>query len=1139
MYRWLRHVYPGQTRLEALLPASVVSMDIIATCAGKGEILPVCSIEGGIHSDLALFLGSDVVPVEGVQREESSRWPQDGVEASNVVGSGGGIDGRDAFVTVGDDPQSSSATIRLKLGFRLILFARTLDFARPGRLHACSGAAPHVFLEDSPNALARVQLVRFGGVDSVGISTADDGADCLTSHAKDEDDPSQPTEGGDDVASAADDDESSASSSDSGDKKSGFAEELPVPPLVLAGMGLTRQPGFEMATTLGARLQEEIVQSFSLASEPGGLEQTHNLKTSVEKLARVQREALEYSCQLSVTHEAVVALLADSTPCFDAEGSGAEHPPTTTDPGVPPGGAPARGVSDEVERDQNRILNNLIETLFAFKYALEKGVSTVPSCNRAFQATQAAVARRAERVPRRFAAVALRFLARSGDMLHACGSDPVLYSPIFPGVKALIHGVIREAPGSVGRARPDQEGAIERTIVGSLTRSMVTRVDSSSTWIFSLAALATTNPGDLPAKGWWDACITLVADRHGDKEESGCRSSRVTLAKLYKTMMAADVAASTPGEVDKQKPDQRKGELELPQSCEEGAVKSRAVVQGLAQIRELVGSWLEDEETEVSAQAIAEERASSTSSRDGDIETEDYDDDETPRHAPSLSPQRWDLGFDTSGWATDQGAAAVAALARDRGLSTGANSGADGTDNAALDSFLSTLSQLWTAAIADRTKMTAIQAAEAVAFSSDEVLRRLVFLETTMHSLFARLPGFVLCEPRRWSEWITEVRRSLSSVEEGHGDSASRRWLRFLLSHPPPLFESQTDVSGPRSSSDPSSSAEDDDSNDSDDSSTGSMSGTGRDEERDNDRPPKERSSKSGAADAVAGEPKQSEAQGEGTAHNKVRRDSRERLKFKLRLVDGQGVAGGDDGDERDVAAETKREFAARASKLFGVSTSTIQGGVTTRKAPPAAGAPGAASDNGTTVARSGASLQSSQIGPTTLVSPSLSANDDGEAGEEEEQAKFITFVAESFRPQRDESDWHREAKADPPPAPEHSPEAVSTAAIDVVQEEKVTEVEASSTGKDTPPPKEDDAAQQPPTTAVHKPCDPVVPADEGLGSSAGPPQDASAGIGDIAKQAAVDPAVIRARENATALAKDAAGSVDLRYTLYARPVFL
>ncbi|CAM9204884.1 unnamed protein product, partial [Ectocarpus sp. 12 AP-2014] len=71
--RWLRGVYPGNSRLEALLPASMVSMDIIAACAAKGEILPVCSTEGGVHIDLALFLGSNVLPVEVAENEKPPR----------------------------------------------------------------------------------------------------------------------------------------------------------------------------------------------------------------------------------------------------------------------------------------------------------------------------------------------------------------------------------------------------------------------------------------------------------------------------------------------------------------------------------------------------------------------------------------------------------------------------------------------------------------------------------------------------------------------------------------------------------------------------------------------------------------------------------------------------------------------------------------------------------------------------------------------------------------------------------------------------------------------------------------------------------------------------------------------------------
>ncbi|CAM9710801.1 unnamed protein product, partial [Scytosiphon promiscuus] len=1089
--RWLRHVYPGQALLETLLPASAVSMDIITTCAGKGEILPVCSTEGGIHSDLASFLGSDVVLEGEVQRGESTRRQQDSSGGPNIVGGGGGIGERDGFVTVSEGPLSS-ITIRIKFGFRLILFTRSLDFSKPMRPRSSSGTTPLVFLEDSPEGLARVQLIRFGGVDSVGISTTDDGAGCLPESAKDDEASSRAGQTSDGRDSAAGDDESSASSSSSGEQESGIVPELAVPPLVLAGLGLTHQPGFEMSMSMGARLQEEIVQSFPLAFELGGAEGTRIVNKSMERLARAQREALAYSCHLSATHEAVIAILADRTPSFEVEGTEAERPRPARDFCLSSGGAPAKGVSDEVEQDQNRILNNLIETLFAYKCALEKGLDTVPNCNRGFQATQAKAALKAERVPHRLSSAALRLLARSGDMLYAYGSDPVWYSPVFPGVKALIHGAIRRAPDAASHQKQTEEGAIERIVVRSLTRSMVARVDSTFTWIFPLAALATTGPGDLPAKGWWDTCVALVADRQSEKRNnSRCTSRRLTLAGLFKTVMVANARASRPEKERTQKPNRNPTEeTELTQACPEGARKNATVARGLAQVGEV---------------------------------------------GPSLSPQRWDLGFDTSGWARDEGAAAVAALARDLGIPCGAKSvegGSNDPGGEVVETFLSTLSQLWTGATADRAKMTAIQASEAEAFSSDDVLRRLVLLETTMNSVFARLPGFVMCEPRRWSEWIAEVNRSLSSVEEGHGDVATIRWLRFLLSHPPPVFESEANVGGARSSSDPSS-TEDDECDDSDDSSGDSgdsISGTERDEQSDSDKTSKDTTvvSKADAADATTGQSKPVDAQGAGSAHNKVRRDSRERLKLKLKLVDGLGVEVGDEDRERDLSAATTKEFAVRASKLFGVSTSTTKRGVTTRKPPDAADATGAVPNNGGG-AHSGPTTQLAESTKTSPVSPNLSANTDTDEDgnvEQAEEATFITFVAESFRPRRDESDWHREVKSEPPPTPDIPPGDASAIAVQVVQVEKGVESVTSMDEDSTP--RVDETAQEPPTAAVSAPSDAAGPA-EGSGSNAGPPSETSAGSGATSDLGVVNPTDTRVGEMPIASPKDVAVPADTR----------
>ncbi|CAM9585246.1 unnamed protein product, partial [Ectocarpus sp. 8 AP-2014] len=466
--RWLRRVYPGNSRLEALLPASMVSMDIIAACAAKGEILPVCSTEGGVHIDLALFLGSNVLPVEAAGDEKPPRRKQDGEPESNAFGNGGGSSECCGSVTVGDEPQSST-TFVVKMGFRLILFARSLDFATPQPIKSSDDVTSMVFLEDSPEALSGVQLIRFGGVDSVGSAAGDDGGGCSldTKGCESSSDVTSlglaAGEGISGLSAPSDDNESSNSGSKEG-------EDATIPPFVTGGMGLRCRPGLEMSKTMGGRLQDEMVRALPPALEASGSDE-RQVRTSRAAFSIVQKEALAYSCQLSATHEAVITLLAARPLCFAPD-----VPRRTPDLTVPSGGEPPSGVSDDVERDQNRVLNNLIETLFAYKSTIEKGPDTVSRCERASQAQHAEVARKDEQVAYRLTSSALQFLARSGDVLHACGSDPVFYSPVFPGVKALVHSAIRRAASTMRPPNQDREGDLERVVVGSLTRSMITRV---------------------------------------------------------------------------------------------------------------------------------------------------------------------------------------------------------------------------------------------------------------------------------------------------------------------------------------------------------------------------------------------------------------------------------------------------------------------------------------------------------------------------------------------------------------------------------------------------------------------------------------------------------------------------------------
>lgn len=1007
----------------------MVNMDIIATCAAKGEILPVCSTEGGVHIDLALFLGSNVLPVEAAEDKKPPRRKQDGKPESNAFGNGGGSSECYGSVTVGEEPQSST-TFLVKMGFRLILFARSLDFANPLRLKSPGNVTSMVFLEDSPKALCGVQLIRFGGVDSVGSATGDDGGGCSldTKGCESSTDVTSPElVAGEDISgfSAPSDDNES---SNSGSKES---EDATMPPFVTGGMGLRCQPGLEMSKTMGGRLQDEMVRALPPALEARGSDE-RLVRTSRAAFSIAQKEALAYSCQLSATHEAVITLLAARPPCFTPD-----VPRRTPEPTVPSGGEPPSGVSDDVERDQNRILNNLIETLFAYKSTIEKGPDTVSRCERASQAQHAEAARKDEQVAYRLTSSALQFLARSGDVLHAWGSDPVFYSPVFPGVRALVHSAIRRAAGTMRPPNQDREGDLERVVVGSLTRNMIIRVPSDCAWVVPLAALAVNNPDDLPAKGWWDAFGTLVADRHRGSEESSGDSSRISLAKLFKIVTAAEKAGASDNHTgialeSDRSPDRDPGHLEAHTL---GAGQDESAIQGVNKVQAVVNSWREHHDSEVpKVTTVNDDKLHESVREAGD--DEESDGDETTHHGITLLPQRWDLGFDTSDWARDRGAAAGAAYNRNQGVD-----GHDERGSGNFNSFCFSLSSLWTTAVSDRSKMNATQAAQAKAFSGDGVLRRLVLLEATMNSVFARLPGFVLCEASKWSEWISEVCRSLSTVREGCGNNASIRWLRFLLSRPPPVFESKHSVGDANSSSSSSVSTDSNigDSDSGSTSSTGGEIGVGEaiDEEKVKRGPISETAnddicSETGAA--FSGELKQREAPGAGAPHSKVRRDSRERMKIKLGLVDGLGIAVESEQSDDIVSAETSKEFTARASSLFGISTSRLRGVASTKKLPSSAAANGADADSDESLRFSRTeNVGTPATAGTTPAFLNVSAHEEFDTGEDEE-SKFVTFVAESFRPQRDDSDWHKEEK--PVPAPlETSTDAKNTVALVVAEQ--------------------------------------------------------------------------------------------------------
>lgn len=984
----------------------MVSMEVITACAGKGEILPVCSTEGGLHTDLALFLRSEVLP-EGTESPAMV-----GGKRPDIVDRCGESDG---LVTVGEEPDS--ITIRLKQGFRLVLFTTSLEFARlrlPSRLYASGtkekgqnrrspNSTSLVFFEDSPKTLAGIQLIRFGGIDSVSSGRND-----RQVNVDHESPPSCEQEGNHSAFSSKDD--ASTSSSD----RSISNDDALVPPLVLAGMGLIRQPGFEMSTTVNARLKEEIVEDFSSAVDGFRVEEL------MAAVITAQREALTYADQLSATHEAVVALLAARPRSFDPAMK-VNNPKTA----ILPGGESKSGVTDDVEGDQNRVLNNLIETVFAYKSTLEKGLETVLKCNRESQATRAKAARTAGEVAQRLASFTLRLLARTGDMLHAWGLDPVVYSPVFPGVRALVHGVVRRAAHSMGSEKGG-ECAMQRSVLGSLSHSLESRLPNDSTWIVPLAAMATNGDNDFPARGWWDACMLLFADRHEIKPTT---SAQLTLARLFEIVAAGALGTCIRGSKGTRKGMETDSTDGVADYVEATQTTNEAVAEGLAQVRAIIGLWRKH--SEVVEAPVANDQFSDASGSNSD------GDESALRNRTTISPQHWDLGFDTSGWAQDQGAATAAALAQTQCIPTtrdlwpahsinvAADGGNGGDDGAETNCFCERLSLLWSIAKIDRSRMNSIQAASARPFCRDDVLRRLVLLETTMNGVFARLPAHVMSTPSGWSEWIAKMRCSLSSAQKESlkdGGRGSRDRLRFILSHPPPACgsakkhargETVTGSSSSPSSTDESKNSDSDSSSSSD--SRGGESGNTIAAERSSSV---SLTASHVSANSVADSGSSSTADlgpdgpgeptpGAGTGgHARIRRDSRERMKLKLRYVDGIETVVGVESAE-DAPPVANKAFTARAGTLFGVSLRPriANIGIDT--------APESLSTTAVPAIEISRVLEGEAKSKTGNSSVARSSDKDADS---DEDAKYITFVAESFRPQRDNSNWHREAKSTPPP---------------------------------------------------------------------------------------------------------------------------
>lgn len=934
-------MYSDQERLSAVMPASIVNMKMISECAANGELLPICYTEGGVHVDLALFLGSDVLPGEDV------RWYEENVEV-------------DGYVTVGRGPDA--ITIGLKSGFRIILFTTSLEFSSgrvvspsflegPRSRGICSNNKNShlVFLEDSPSALAGIQLIRFGGVDRLGIEV------------NPEHDASTVNEGGSGLRSERQDSSSTCEA-----KELDGGGTPAVPSLIMAGMGLHHRLGLETLETLARRMRKDITRAFPVAMK------LSEVDDALAAVVTSRQKSLAFSQKLSADHEAFVALLSGRPPCFHQ-----------SDVPVPRGGELTMGIRDDVKGDQNRILNDLIEVLLAYQSTLNKGLDNVLLCNRVAQEAKAEAVQAVGREARRMAQSGLRFLSRANDILHASGLDTTLYNPVFPGVLRVIRDSLCDLSTD---ASSEQETDKERIVLGALSQGLVARLPPSFVWTLPLAALASKTHNFFPALGWWDTCLILLADRHGLEPRT---PNQVTLKKLVDLMSERPDRTSNPEE---------SGDAQVKRGAGgESEVKPElgGMTRGTEQVQAVVGPWLLKREaaTAESLCDIREGDIASTSDSDAD------GNDGNHKRAAILS-QCWDLCFDTSEWTGRRG---VSVRSADGIIS--------GEENEEVDSFCERFSRRWDTVKGERSKLNPVQALAAGAFSEDDVLQRLVLLEVTMNDVFTLLSRHVLSEARLWSQWVVEISRCLNSLGGNNrctgGDFVNH--LRFLLAHPPPMFGSDAAPENLYASD------SSDGSSQSECTSSGEASGDSSDQEHSSSTSlhhnPPEKDQHAGSGIGTSGACKSSPGAANGkrsTSSNsevlsggpRVRRDSCERIKLlKLRSVDESKGKIIREKNKAQVSTEARKTFSAIASVVFGIHSNHKTAGTDA----------GSAQNVMVRSAREKVERLESRVAVTTS---SMVPNDKEDDIDDDDE--YVTFVAEWFRPRRDDSDWHREEKSTP-----------------------------------------------------------------------------------------------------------------------------
>ncbi|CAM9103796.1 unnamed protein product, partial [Discosporangium mesarthrocarpum] len=684
--RWLRSVYPSVARFETPLPASAVNGDIIASFASKGEVLVASNVEGGIHPDLALFICS------------KTRSLNEGQVGAAVV-LGGGAQG----------------DMELKPGFRLILLTNSLQTASVYNGSQETTEQPVVLLRDSLSVLSRVQLIRFGGEDSVGAGAhaLHPSPECLALVTE------EPGFG--ETSSSEDDDQMST----------GLSTEpaLGFPALVFGGMGLLRLPGYETSLLLEAEMLNSITESF---------DETDRDEDNRMSLAGLRREIRACSEQLGAAHEAIVGLLSTDLSSF------VKHHDNIENRGVPLGMA-YENLCDIPSVDQNRVLNTLLDFLFTYKSVLDTSHITVSTCGKEAQAQQVDPLLKARSQAQCISSEALAIIARCSEGLHACGVDPALFDPAFTGVRSSIRSVLRtvidrkewdakDGQGTIYLA--GDEARLKKYIVRNLMQKLAARLPPTSIWILPIATVVATMPKSVP-EGWWRTFVALLAERNDRKRSN----AQVSLADIFISPRTPGNQSHVAREVTK-----KSGK----EGREAAAVPPSDIV---ARIRQRLGAL----PAGMPASKNLGAPATVSQGKEGDFNKAA---DSRKRRMPHL----WDTTFDTSEW--EGKVSMVIQSVRDCRASSRGDCCREDENSVAVagvkkapspQCFLDKVRELWTQAKEGRSSMSSEQAANAKQVCDDEVMRRAIMIEASMGSFFSKLSLHVLAQAAQWKLWLEEV----------------------------------------------------------------------------------------------------------------------------------------------------------------------------------------------------------------------------------------------------------------------------------------------------------------------------------------------------------------------------------------------